>query len=161
MAKRTMSARSSAFASSAMSQRTLARSKPNFSSSQSTSRRWPEWICPPFRPEAPLAISFGLDQHHVGAGLGQMEGGRQTGEAAADDADVGAARAVERRVFAARRRLAAGRRTGAGKRTSHSRERRFQLDVHAYASDAKQRYSRSHGLITPMKVSYSVSLMAR
>ena len=55
MAKRTTSARTSAFASSAMSHRRLACSKPNRSSSQRTSRRWPEWICPPLRPDAALA----------------------------------------------------------------------------------------------------------
>ena len=89
MVKRMTSERISAFASSARSQKVLARSKPNFFSSQITSRRRPEWICPPFRPDAPLAIAVRLDQHDIGAGLGEMQRRGQAGEAAADDADIG------------------------------------------------------------------------
>ena len=40
-----------------------------------------------------------LDQHHVGACLRQMQRRRQSGEPAADDADIGAARALERRII--------------------------------------------------------------
>ncbi len=58
MAWRTTSPRINAFASSAISQKILARSKPKRFSSQITSRRRPEWIWPPFRPEAPLATLF-------------------------------------------------------------------------------------------------------
>ncbi len=55
IAKRTINPRTSAFASSAMFQNSRARLRPKCCSSQITSRRRPEWICPPFRPEAPLA----------------------------------------------------------------------------------------------------------
>ena len=41
----------------------------------------------------------GLDQHHIGTGRGQVQGGRQTSEPATDDADVGAARTCQRRVL--------------------------------------------------------------
>ena len=59
----------------------------------------------------------GFEQHHVGAGLGEMDGGGEPGIAAADDADIGPARAVERRELrtspASASRIA-GRRKGAG-----------------------------------------------
>ena len=39
-----------------------------------------------------------LDEHDVGAALCQMKGGGEPGVSAADDTDIGAARAFERRV---------------------------------------------------------------
>ena len=53
MACRATSPRTSAFASSAMSQSARARPMPKRASSQSWPRRCPDPICPPFRPEAP------------------------------------------------------------------------------------------------------------
>ena len=90
---------------------------------------------------------LGLNKHDVGAGLGEMDRGGEPGEAAADDADIGPARAVERRIAGnvARGEPEEGRRENARHRDQTLRSR----------------YSRSHALITPMKVSYSVSLMAR
>ena len=108
---------------------------------------------PAVPPRGAARDAVGLDQHHVGAGLGQMEGGRKAGEAAADDADVGAARAVERGVFGHVAERRAGRRTAEAREAILRRDRASQT--------LSSRYSRSHGLITPMKVSYSVSLMAR
>ena len=46
-----------------------------------------------------VAEAVRLDQDHVDAGLGQMRGGRQSGEAAADDHDVRRQVAVQRRIF--------------------------------------------------------------
>ena len=49
-----------------------------------------------------VADAMRLDQRDARAGLGQMRCGRQAGEAAADDDDIGGEVAVERRVFRTR-----------------------------------------------------------
>ena len=131
MAKRTMSARMSAFASSARSHRTLARSKPNRSSSQSSSRPLPGMDLPAVPARGAARDALGLDQHDVGAGLGQMDGRRKAGEAAADDADVGPARAVERGVFG---HVAEGEPIeGRRKRAGHFREMRSDAQQQIFA----------------------------
>ena len=73
-----------------------------------------------------VAEAIGVDQRDVGARLGEMGGGRQAGEAAADDDDVGAAVAVERRIFGARagRVLVPGNAGGDGGLVGHDAGRR-------------------------------------
>ena len=59
-----------------------------------------------------------LDQHDIDAGFREMQRCRQTGEAAADDYDVGLSRSVEQRILRdfRRREFEEGRR----KRVRHS-----------------------------------------
>ena len=59
--------RTSALASSAMSQSARAGPPPKRRSSQSWSRRWPEPICPPLRPEAPQPTRCASSEHDVEA----------------------------------------------------------------------------------------------
>ena len=66
---------------------------------------------PAVAPGGAARDAVGLDEHDVGARLGEMDGRRKAGEAAADDADIRPARAVERGVFGNVAERRAGRRT--------------------------------------------------
>ena len=136
-----------------------------------------------------VAEAVRLDQHHAGPGLGQMGRRRQAGKAAADDDDVGRAgrrrapdsRAAGRRFPHTRNsrarsgigrswrysewRMVDGECRSTGSRavaewsgsTLHCRHSHSpSLTIHTFSS----RNSRSHGLITSMKVSNSARLIA-
>src|SRR5690606_7758644 len=102
----------------------------------------------------PVAEPVRLDEHDVDAGSGKVHGGREAGKPAADDRDIACGGAVERGVG---RPLADGvlipRAAGGDRRLIRHR-----------GSDAYQtlrsRYSRSHGLMTSIKVSNSAFLIA-
>ena len=95
-----------ALASSARSNRALARSRPSSASSSSAQARWPVPSCPPLRPDAPSPKRCASISVTDTPALRQMRRRRQSGEAAADDGDVAIPVAVQRRIG---RALADGR----------------------------------------------------